>query len=247
MYISYFASIVSKKFDCDIRIPDIDQHNSHSLVMKIKICTDVIISGHIDNDIYRRFVHQLRQTIDSRDQGDYSDLFTLSNGQSILIASKKWIHGTVEDVVNWLRLIDIFVLRPHGRYLVDQQLNFKESFGPVVVTLTTINGNLLTKFPKDSDDVKTEISCVPQEMWISVISKLTGQNVTTHTYMEDTENSGGMILKFFSPVHPKGFTFIDYSGDQLKYYKPGFDLETFMDPVDINLTLKRLQYKNSSV
>jgi len=221
---------------------------------KIKIHNDVFVSSIINEQIFTQFTHQLSKSIDSYCQADYSEIFTLdnklSNGQSVLITPQNnWIHGSVVSVINWLRLIDIFVLRPHGCYLVNQHLNFNEfskSSNPVVVTLMISDGNLITKFnifSEDVNDVMNEVSIIPQEVWLLLVNRMTGRNFTTYSYMEDADKTGGVILKFYGPFDQQGFIIQYGCNDNLQYhYKPKFDLENFMNSV--NTILKRLQHKN---
>lgn len=222
------------------------------MVTKIKIHNNVIISSSISTETFHYFLHHLSQSIDSRDQDDYSNTFTLNNnlfpGQSVLVAPKEKVCGTVTNVVNWLRLVEIFILRPHGCYFINQHVGFTESNNsaniPIVVAFSTDNGNLVTKFNIFSqyiDNVMIESSFIPQEMWMSMVNKLTGHNFTTYKHVDN--DSGGFILKFYGSSHPEGFIIQYFHKDQLLYhYKPLLDPETFIEPIDVNMTLKRLQY-----
>lgn len=239
------------------------------MVVQIKIHNEVIISSIIDEKMYHQFIGQLSLILNSHEQsdfircqGDYSDVFTLDNNQSdehsVLVPTTRseWVHGSVEDLVNWLRLVDIFVLRPHGYYFIDQHLNFNEFYNssdPIVVTLTENNGNLKTKFywfqQEEIDRVSKRFSIVPLEMWLLPVNKLTGHNLMKYVCVDNKNNDDdddymGEILKFFGPSDPEGFIIQKRVGEQSQFhYKPDFNLETFMNPVDINMILEKLSRK----
>jgi hypothetical protein len=217
----------------------------------IKIHNNVVVSSYIDDETYHRFIKQLSESLDSCDQGDYSDTFCLDNecydGQSVLKPTDEWVRGTVDDAVNWLRLVDLFILRPHGCYLVDQHINFNEFYNssdPVVVTLTTKDENLITKmhrFSEGVDDVRIDVKNIPQDMWLPLVNQVTGQNFDHYKYEEDPVSDGGINL-VYGPTSIDGFVVKDYDdNDDIQYhYAPQFNIKKFINRLSVGNILKRM-------
>lgn len=217
----------------------------------IKIHNDVIISSYIDDKIYSHFIKQLSQSLVDMDQGDYSDVFILDNssydGQSVLKVTNEWIRGSVEDVIRWLRLVDIFILRPHGCYLTDQHLNFNEFYNssdPVVVTLATKDDHLMTKISRFANEVPDEqihidVKKVPQTLWVSLVNQLTGQNFDHYEYEVDHLFDGGVNLIYSSPSIEKFRVKYYGNNDDICYhYSPQFNLDDFINKISVKNILQ---------
>lgn len=213
----------------------------------LKICNDILISSFIDPQTYTMFSQHLSKSLDSRDQGNYIDTFTLDNnaydGQSVLKVTSCWIRGTVEDVVNWLRLVDLFILRPHGCFLINQHINFIEVSDPVVVTLTTREGSLITRihhYIRNIDKPTIVEKNIPLDTWLQLVNQLSGHDFNNVKYIGDS-------LQFYEPQRIEGYDIKFCDGDEdirhcHYHYSSQFVIDEFINRLSVNIILKRLQY-----
>lgn len=146
--------------------------------------------------------------------------------------------------------MDLFILRPHGCYLINQHLNFNQfdnSSDPVVVTLTTNDDGLITRihhFIEDVDNPLIKVTMIPQDVWLSLVNRLTGQHFNHFDHVEDIIFDGGFIIKYYDPtLIDDDFEIRTYDADDDSYhysYSSQFDIKEFISVVSVDTILKQL-------
>lgn len=195
-----------------------------------KCNNDIVISGIIDPVVYEKFMRQLSIAIRVNKSSDYSDVFTLDNdsfdGKSVLKPTPDTFRGPVSDLVCWLRLVDLLVLRPHCCEIDDQSVSFTEDFDIVVVTFNNTLDEINTtthRFGDGGSDPDVYEESISTKQWLSVISKFMGKSVTKFEYVIDEDTDESNIV-----YNDKLTKHSDTNGEIRYDYRPKFDLSKFI-------------------
>lgn len=148
----------------------------------------ITISGRIPYDIYESFTKRFSEILKKYGY-DYSSYFELDNETFDFCSILKFSHtkserGIVVDAVIWLKLVEIFVLRPHGLFFDNQHLNFTENQNGastiIIVTFFELNGDLTTIFNRYFDGESTPAvaeKIILREEWLLLVSQMANEKL----------------------------------------------------------------------
>lgn len=214
----------------------------------IKINNNISFSGNIDINTYNVFCQKLFQVCNKK---DFSQLVKINTDKNIFEITSNYINANINDIVVWLRLIDIFILRPHRCYLTDQHISINYNYMDLpndkicevicddidvnIVVLTIINNMFCLKSKLYYFNVNPMITYtlkhdIPLSLWTSIIYKVIGQQNTDYPYWyKDTDTA--------DHPHPDAITPSLLTNDRIKQYftyKDNFDIDTLLNLKDIN-------------
>lgn len=190
------------------------------MVNLIKMYNDIEMSGTIRYNTFIKFSKKLSKILQSNSNYkgyDYTDYFELMfNGAKSVLKWKKGVwRGYAADVVVWLTLVDLLILRPCGYYFTNQYLYFCEIYNEpkhIIVSLfTSKDDDITTKiinYTIEYDSPTTTETIIPKNYWLYIAGQLVNENFTDFDIIFD-EIEEENVIRYYKknsdePYEPKG-------------------------------------------